>query len=82
MQYNDANYIVRHENGYSSLYTKKDGAWVAQVPTQACIVECVQPCRTYIAPDSKPWDVVTSMSREMRTMKQTIAKLAKALKER
>jgi hypothetical protein len=79
VQYNTAGYVVRSTN-YTDLYTKKDGDWVAQVPNEA-IVEAVPCCRTYNAPDVQPWENVTAMSREMRTMKQAIAKLAKAIKK-
>jgi len=40
--YNSANYVTR-TNGYADLYTKRHGAWIAQVPNDA-IIETVRPC--------------------------------------
>jgi hypothetical protein len=40
IEYSAANYAVRnHAGGYTDLYTKKDGVWVAQLPTRECILE-------------------------------------------
>ena len=36
--YPDANYVSRSANGYSDIYTVKDGKWIAQVPN-GCIIE-------------------------------------------
>lgn len=46
IQYNDANYVQR-TGDYTDLYEKKDGRWIAQVPTAACVVEVARPCRMY-----------------------------------
>lgn len=48
VQYNDANYASRTQWGYTDIYTKKDGQWVAQVPNDA-LIEIVKPCETYFA---------------------------------
>lgn len=37
--YPTANYATRSVNGYTDIYTKKDGVWIAQVPTAEAIIE-------------------------------------------
>jgi len=51
VQYNTANY-VKSSTEYSDIYEKKDGVWVAQVPN-TCIIEAVNACRVYHAPESE-----------------------------
>jgi hypothetical protein len=46
VQYNSANYVERFTYGYSDLYEKKDGRWVAQVPN-TCLIEIISACRVY-----------------------------------
>lgn len=42
--YNDANYLVRGESSWS-LYTAKDGTWVASIQCAAgAIIEATRPC--------------------------------------
>jgi hypothetical protein len=48
IQYNDAHYVQRTDT-YSDLYTKKDGFWIAQVPTKGCVIEVQRACRVYDA---------------------------------
>ena len=66
VQYNSANFVKRCVNGYSDLYDKEGGTWVAQVPTAACIVEVVPPCRTYIAAQPKE-TALKQVIRELET---------------
>lgn len=47
LQYNDATWATRSQWGYTDIYTKKDGQWIAQVPHERCVVEVVPPCRVY-----------------------------------
>ena len=42
-QYNDANHALRHAEGYTDIYTRKDGNWIAQIPNTWAI-ERVPPC--------------------------------------
>lgn len=47
IQYNNANYVIRHDAGYTDIYEKKDGRWIAQVPSAGCVIEVVPACRVY-----------------------------------
>ena len=43
--YNRAN-LLKTENGWSTLYTKQDGDWIASiVDGSGIIVECEKPCK-------------------------------------
>ncbi len=46
--FNDASYASRHAYGYTDLYTKQDGSWIAQVPN-TWLIEVQRPCRVYDA---------------------------------
>lgn len=48
IRYNDANYVTRSPSGYTDIYTKKDGTWIAQVP-MSCLIE-VQPAGAVFNP--------------------------------
>lgn len=44
VQYNDANFLLRTENGWQ-LFTKENGKWLASIQTSAgVIVEAIPPC--------------------------------------
>lgn len=73
IQYNTANYVLRHDAGYTDLYTKKDGTWIAQVPN-TCVVESVAACRVW-NPLTQPTD--SEAAKELRSVKR---KLDRALK--
>ncbi|MGH7593391.1 MAG: hypothetical protein ACRELE_06015 [Gemmatimonadales bacterium] len=77
IQYNDANYADRHiSSGLTDLYTKKDGKWLAQVPTHGCVLELVEPCRIYNALQMDSDAVRTSLdalSEEVRLLKRKMA---------
>jgi hypothetical protein len=52
VQYNAADYVVRSgTGGYTDLYERKDGAWVAQVGN-GWLIEVQTPCRVYRAAES------------------------------
>ncbi len=77
VQYNNANYATRsHDGGYTDIYTKKDGAWVAQVPTSSCLIEVVSPCRTYDASNGSG-----DVSAEVRELRRTIESLKRKIKK-
>lgn len=69
VQYNNANYVVRSQWGYTDLYTKKDGTWVAQVPN-TCIIEVQFACRVWnpLAVDD------TETAKELRSIKRKLSK--------
>lgn len=74
LQYNEANYAVWGTGGFTDLYTKKDGTWLAQVPTAAALIE--------IEPASRVYSVVNEsqlerLEKEMRLLKRAVNKLAK-----
>lgn len=64
IQYNTANYVSRNALGFTDLYTRKDGNWIAQVPTAGAMVAVVPACRTYSA--SGPSADVAAELRELR----------------
>lgn len=73
IQYNDAAYAVRLPH-YTDLYTSSDEStrrWVAQVPTQGCVVEVVQPCRTYDA-NAVSSDAVAAVARLLEDPSQRL----------
>jgi hypothetical protein len=49
IRYNTASYVIRREAGYTDLYEKKDGRWIAQVPTSGCVIEITPACKVYDA---------------------------------
>lgn len=64
IQYNTANYGRRNALGFTGLYTREDGDWIAQVPTAGAVVEVVPACRTYLA--AGPSQDVAAELRELR----------------
>lgn len=82
IQYNSATYVVRHANGYTDLYTHKDGKLVAQVPTAECVVEVVAACRVYRAtaePEEIGRSVLDAISHR-KLSRQTLVALKSALR--
>lgn len=65
IRYRDANYVIRHANGHTDLYTKKDGDWIAQIPTGACVVE-VQPASRVFAAVNDPAEIMDAALRLVR----------------
>lgn len=57
IQYNDATYATRHA-GFTDLLSKKDGIWIAQVPSE-CVIEWVHPCRIDWTRDGIMQDAIT-----------------------
>lgn len=77
IQYNDANYVSRHEE-YSDLLTKKDGYWVAQVPNTA-VIEMTPACRTYGCLRDETTETVRAlMQSEFKTIQRQIRLLKKS----
>ena len=74
VQYNTANYI-ENGTGYHRLMTKKDGALIARVPSDA-IVECVPPCRVYNAAAD---DTLRQFRSEMDALRKEIRSLKRKL---
>lgn len=79
IQYNDANYVVSHESGITDLYEKKDGTWVARVPTAACVIEVRKPCRLYsaIANPDLVGDFLTALENDQQRRAMSTHSLAK-----
>lgn len=71
IQYNNANFVSRSAYGYTDLYTKKDGTWIAQVPN-TCIVESEFACKVWNPLDTKPGD--TETAKELRSIKRKLRK--------
>lgn len=69
VQYNTANYVTRTPD-YADLYDRKDGQWIAQVPT-ACIIEVVPACRVYNALHQQPLEELT---KEVRALRRKVTK--------
>lgn len=48
LTYNDANFLTHpdEQRPYASLYTRKNGRYIAQVPLE-CIIEFQPPCRVH-----------------------------------
>lgn len=69
IQYNDASYCTRSVNGYSDLYTKKDGTWIAQVPNTA-LIESVRPCSITnpVAREMTPESALALVTEHLRTL--------------
>lgn len=72
IRYNTANLAKRTLNGYTDLYTKKDGVWVAQVPTAMCVIESIQACAITNPLDKQP---DTETAKELRAIKRKLSKL-------
>lgn len=61
VQYNDANWVNRSSHGYTDLYDKQGGRWIAQVPNE-CIVEPTRACRVYNS-NHEPGEIVDALNR-------------------
>jgi hypothetical protein len=80
VQYNTATYSQTSDSeGITRLYTKKGGGLIAYAPMRDCIVEWVQPCRTYSAVRdetiSELAGIVTQMQLESKTIQRQIRNL-------
>lgn len=75
VQYNTANYVIRRES-CSSLYTEKDGTWIAQIPYD-CIIEVEPACRVYDGMERGTTQQLDRLEKELRAVKRQLAKLAK-----
>ncbi len=64
VQFNDANFAARNAGGFTDLYDRKDGRWIAQVPTAGCIVEIGKPCRVYNS-NHQPEELVDALNRAL-----------------
>ena len=73
IQYNSANYVVRSSNGYTDLYEKKDGRWIAQVPN-SCVIETTFPCRVYNPLEQTNVESLNAISKEVRSIKRKLSK--------
>ena len=79
IQYNAATFAQRMTHGYTDLYTKEGGAWIAQVPTVACVIENTPPCRTYnpIATYSDEAKAeIAALRKEVRALARKIGELS------
>jgi len=76
IQYNTVNYVVRRD-GYTDLYTEKDGTWVAQVPTLGCVVESVPACRVYRG-DVDPATLGEQVLDQLKTLRGAVLQKLKA----
>ena len=74
VQYNTANHAVRARWGYTDLYDRQDGTWIAQVPTATCIIERVQACRVYNPLDRNRDDKIEDLAKEIRSLKRKVSK--------
>ena len=74
VQYNTANFAERSRYGYTDLYDIKDGTWIAQVPTDACIVERFPACRVYSPLDCNRDDKIEALAKEIRSLKRKVSK--------
>ena len=79
IQYNTASYAWRSSSGYTDIYTKKDGDWVAQVPTGAVVIECVPACRIYKATTDYRDVRLEQVEKELRGMKRLLTAVLKQL---
>ena len=87
VRFNNANFVVRTQ-GYTDLYqqtenqaaAKENGSWQAQVPNSA-LIEAVTPCAVDI-PQQVERHEVGRLATEVRTLKQTVARLERKLKPR
>lgn len=72
IQYNDAAYASRG-SGYTDIYEKKDGRWIAQVPND-CVIEAVAPCRIYNPTDrtAEYAERLGRIEKELRSLKRRI----------
>ena len=71
IQYNQARYASRSQWGYTDLYDKKGGTWIAQVPTATCIIEVEPACRVYNAL------VDSELARDVRAIKLDVKAIKK-----
>jgi hypothetical protein len=71
IQYNQAGYVARSQFGYTDIYTKKDGVWIAQVPN-TCVIEVQFACRVWNPLDNRPDDTATA--KELRSLKRKLQK--------
>jgi hypothetical protein len=78
VQYNTATYACRGTNAYTDLYTRKDGAWIAQVPN-TCIVEGVPACRVYQAIDGQR---LAELTRQVALLGRRITKRKRTKRQR
>ncbi len=73
IQYNDGAYINRL-SGYTDIYTKKDGQFLAQVPN-TCIIEYVHPCRVYNPIANVPNEELEALKKEIQSMKRKLYRM-------
>lgn len=71
IQYNSANWANRTQWGYTDIYTKKDGIWIAQVPN-SCVIEAEPACRVYNALVGEP-----ELRRDIRVIKLDVKAIKK-----
>jgi len=72
LRFNGANYCVRSISGeFADLYTAKDGAWIAQVPS-SCVIEVHQACRA--------WNAITDSSEAIEGLVKLIDERHTSLK--
>lgn len=83
IQYNDASYCTRSVNGYSDLYTKKDGTWIAQVPNTA-LIESVRPCAITnpVAREMTPESACDLVAKHIRSISSGKLSMLKSLLSR
>lgn len=73
IQYNRASYAVRSANGFTDIYTEKDGVWIAQVSTSECVIEVEPACRVYNA-TSEPEFRLAELERQVRGLRRDVRK--------
>lgn len=71
IQYNDANYVLSGSTT-QQLWTRKDGAWIANVP-HACIVES-HSCRVYNPLTDQTDRRLEAIEKELRAIKRKLPK--------
>src|SRR3569833_3467580 len=76
VQYYTATFVLR-KDGFSDLYTKKAGTWIAQVPN-TCIIESVSACRVYDELHRNTTQQLDRIEKELRSVKRQLAKMVKA----
>ena len=78
VQYNDATTVDPLPNGGHDIIRREPRKWFARVPAD-CIVEGVNPCRTYNAsgPNSQLTAEVQVLQRRVASLTRAINKIAK-----
>ena len=71
VQFNDACFADSSPLGFTDLYDKKDGRWLAKVPN-SCLIEAVRHCRVYNPLASVPNEDLIALKKEVAALRRKL----------